>query len=235
VVVDDWPRVLDDDTLKAIVAEAHRSARRVAAHATTRLGIQVAIDAGVDSIEHADEATEQQFQAMRGKGIVLVPTLWPRDLLVVTLTTTNPPPGALHPEPGALESIKDSIVAAGRAKLELARKVGVKIAFGSDMWFGYPDKTRGEATRLLLEALQAFGMPPAEALRAATSEAAELLNVGHVTGSLETGKYADLIALDGDPLVNLRDLEKISFVMKGGVIVRDDSHAGGRTLDALDR
>jgi imidazolonepropionase-like amidohydrolase len=227
VVVDEWPRVLDDDTLKAIVAEAHRAARRVAAHATTRLGIQVAIDAGVDSIEHADEATEQQFQAMRGKGIVLVPTLWPRDLLVVTLTTTNPPPGALHVDPGALASIKDAIVAGGRAKLELARKVGVKIAFGSDMWFGYPDKTRGEATRLLLEALQGFGMPPAEALRAATSEAAELLNVGHLTGSLEAGRYADLIALDGDPLVDLRDLEKISFVMKGGVVVRDDAHAGG--------
>jgi imidazolonepropionase-like amidohydrolase len=101
------------------------------------------------------------------------------------------------------------------------------MAFGSDMWYGYPDQTRGQATRRLLEALQAFGMPPAEALRAATSDAAELLKIGHLTGSLEAGKYADLIALEGDPLADLADLEKISLVMKGGVIVRDDRHARG--------
>jgi imidazolonepropionase-like amidohydrolase len=220
VVADEGERVLDDDTMKAIVAEAHRVGVRVAAHATSPLGIQVAIDAGVDSIEHADEATAQQFQAMRDKGIYLVPTLWPRDMLVVARSTTNPPPGA-RPDP---EATKDQIVAEQPARLDLARKLGVKMAFGSDEWYAWPDKTRGQATRHLLEALQTFGMPPADALRAATVSAAELLNVGHLLGSLEPGKYADLIALEGDPLLNLSDLEKVKFVMKGGEVVRDDFH-----------
>ncbi|MBZ5537604.1 MAG: amidohydrolase family protein [Acidobacteriia bacterium] len=220
VVVDEWPRVLDEDTMKTIVAEAHRVGVRVAAHATSRLGIQVAIDAGVDSIEHADEATAQQFQAMRDKGIYLVPTLWPRDMLVVARSTTNPLPGT-RPDP---EATKDQIVAEQRAKLDLARKAGVKMAFGSDDWYAWPDKTRGQATRRLLEALQTFGMPPMEALRSATVNAAEVLNVRHLLGSLEPGKYADLIALEGDPLTSLSDLEKVRFVMKGGVVVRDDFH-----------
>ncbi|MBZ5552116.1 MAG: amidohydrolase family protein [Acidobacteriia bacterium] len=220
VVVDEGARVLNDETMKAIVTEAHRVGVRVAAHATSPSGIQVAIDAGVDSIEHADEASAEQFQTMRDKGIYLVPTLWPRDMLVVARSTTNPPPGT-RPDP---EATKDQIVAEQRAKLDLARKVGVKMAFGSDEWYAWPDKTRGQATRRLLEALQTYGMPPADALRAATVNAADLLNIGHLLGSLEPGKYADLIALEGDPLTNLVDLEKVRYVMKGGVVVRDDFH-----------
>jgi len=81
VVVDEW-RTLTLDTLKAVVEEAHRSGLKVAAHATSKLGIQVAIDSGVDSIEHGDDATEQQFQEMRAKGNYLVPTLWPAELAV---------------------------------------------------------------------------------------------------------------------------------------------------------
>jgi imidazolonepropionase-like amidohydrolase len=83
VVVDDWPRVIADDTLKAVVAEAHRVGVRVAAHATTKLGIQTAIDAGVDSIEHGDEATDEQLAAMKAKGTFLVAVLGPRVILRV--------------------------------------------------------------------------------------------------------------------------------------------------------
>ena len=213
VVADDGPRVLDDATMQAIVREAHRVPVRVAAHATTKLGIQVAIDAGVDSIEHGDEATDDQFRVMRDKGIFLVPTIWPRDML--------PVPRALMARPD-IETIKDRFVEGERTKLDRARKAGVKIAFGSDMWFGYADKTRGQATRLILEALNSFGMSPADVIRAATVSAADLLNLSDLVGSLEAAKQADLIAVDGDPLANLRDLNNVRFVMKAGLVVRND-------------
>jgi imidazolonepropionase-like amidohydrolase len=76
----------------------------------------------------------------------------------------------------------------------------------------------------VLEALETFGLSPADALRAATIHAADLLKMGDAVGALDAGKYADLIAVDGDPLATLRDLEKTRFVMKGGVVIRDDSH-----------
>jgi imidazolonepropionase-like amidohydrolase len=218
VVADDWPRVIGDDTLKAIADEAHRVSIRVAAHATTKPGIQAAVAAGVDSIEHGNEATDEQFATMKAKGTVLVPTLWPRDMLPVSR--------ALRARPD-LDTLIDRYVATERAKLERARKAGVTIAFGSDMWFGYTDKTRGRATLLVLEALQSYGMTPADALRSATVNAADLINLTDVTGAVETGKYADLIAVDGDPLTNLRDLENPKFVMKSGIVVRHD-HAAGR-------
>jgi imidazolonepropionase-like amidohydrolase len=211
VVVDDWPRVMDTGTLKAIADEAHRVNVRVAAHATTELGIQTAIDAGVDSIEHGDRATDRQFLAMREKGIVLVPTVWPPDLI---------------DRPAAMDAMQfDAAIrswqADERAKMDRARKAGVTIAFGSDMWFGYPTRTRGQATRLVFEALQTFGLSAADALRSATVAAAELLNMSDRIGALDAGKYADLIAVDGDPLADLKAVENVRLVMKeGAVIVR---------------
>jgi imidazolonepropionase-like amidohydrolase len=212
VVADDWPRVMDDDTLKAIVDEAHRVSVRVAAHATTRVGIQAAIAAGVDSIEHGDDATDAQFQAMRERHIVLVPTVWPREILPVPRTL------AARPD---IEKIKDEYVAEERSKVDRARKAGVTIAFGSDMWFGYPDKTRGRATIMVLEAMQGFGMPPVDVVRAATIVAAALIGSPDVTGVLEPGSSADMIGIDGDPLAEARALESVLFVMKGGVVVRN--------------
>ena len=213
VVADDPPRTIDEDTMKAIVDEAHRARVRVAVHAETRAGIQAAILAGADSIEHADAATGEQFQAMREKGIVLVPTLWPREILPV------PRSMAVLPD---IEAQKDQWIAGERAKLDRARKAGVTIAFGSDNWFHDSAKTRGELTRLVLEALETFGMTPADVLRSATVTAADLLNLSGVSGTLEEGKAADLIAVDGDPLASVRDLAKVTFVMKGGSVIRDD-------------
>ena len=217
VVADDGGRVIDEETMKAIVEEAHRADRRVAVHATTRPGVQSAIAAGVDSIEHGDDATDEQFQTMRTKAIVLDPTLWPREMLPIPRSMANLP---------NLESIAAGWVSEERAKLDRARKAGVKIVFGSDMWFGYPQRTRGQATRLVLESLQtSFGMTAADGLRAATVGAAELLNSPGVTGTIEAKAFADLIAVDGDPLTTLTDLEKIVFVMKGGAVIRDDARA----------
>jgi len=212
VVADDWPRVMGDATLKAIVEEAHRVSIRVAAHATTALGIGAAIAAGVDSIEHGDEATEAQLRAMHDKRIVLVPTVWPREML--------PIPREMNTLPN-IEAIKDGYIAGERSKVDRARKAGVTIAFGSDMWFGYPDKTRGRATVRILEALQTYGLSPIEVLRAATVHAAQLIDIDHVTGILEPGAYADFIAIDGDPLADTRALENVHFVMKGGVVIHN--------------
>jgi imidazolonepropionase-like amidohydrolase len=211
VVVDDWPRVIGDDTMKAVVDEAHRVGVRVAAHATTRVGIQTAIDAGVDSVEHGDEATDQQFAAMKAKGIFLVPTHWPRELL--------PIPRALAARPD-IDKLVDDFLAGERAKLAQAMKAGVKLAFGSDNWFGFGERSRGDTTKAVLIAMAAFGVPVPDALRAATVNAAELLKVGDSVGTLEAAKYADLIAVDGDPLADLRALQKVTLVRKGGTVVR---------------
>jgi imidazolonepropionase-like amidohydrolase len=212
VVADDWPRVISDDTLKAIVEEAHRVSVRVAAHATTRVGIQAAIAAGVDSIEHGDGATDAQFQAMRDKHIVLVPTLWPKEIL--------PIPRAMATR-SDIEAIKDGWIAGERSKIDRARKAGVTIAFGSDMWFRYPDKTRGRATMMVLEGLQAYGLPAIDAVRAATVAAAELIKVEHLTGTLEAGSFADMIGVDGDPMTDTRVFEHVQFVMKEGAVIRN--------------
>ena len=106
--------------------------------------------------------------------------------------------------------------------MERARKAGVAIAAGSDMWFLWPEKTRGQATLLELEGLVAEGMTPAEALRAATITAAELLGWQDRVGEIAAGKLADIIALDGDPLQRIGDLQSVRFVMKGGVVVRSE-------------
>jgi imidazolonepropionase-like amidohydrolase len=114
-----------------------------------------------------------------------------------------------------------------QAKIDLARKVGVKIVFGSDELYDRIGKTRGQATLQLLAALEGFGVPPAEGLRSATLNAAELLGIKDVAGSIEPKKFGDLVAVDGDPLQRLSALENVKFVMKGGRIVRDDLHRGG--------
>jgi imidazolonepropionase-like amidohydrolase len=225
VVVDEW-RTLNLDTLKAIVDEAHRSGLKVAAHATSKLGIQAAIDSGVDSIEHGDDATERQFQEMRAKGIYFVPTLWPADLAVrwPGLVAVDAPRRLINMD---AEADRKQYKAEQQAKVDVARKVGVKIVFGSDELYERIGKTRGQATLHLLAALETFGIPPAEALRSATLDAAELLGIKTVAGSIEPKKFGDLVAVDGDPLEHLAALEKVKFVMKGGRVVRDDIHRSG--------
>ena len=211
VVADDDARSIDEATLTAIVEQAHRASVKVAAHATSKVGIQVAIAARVDSIEHGDEGTDDQFRSMHDKGIVLVPTLWPREIL--------PIPRAMRMRPD-IDALVGQWVAEQRAKLDRARKAGVKVAFGSDMWYGYPDKTRGQATRLVLEALASFGVSPADALRMATVDAADLLGLTGAIGEVHPGAYADLLAVEGDPLADLHALDQVRFVMRGGVVAR---------------
>jgi len=219
VVMDVDARVLALDETKAIVEEAHRSKRRVAAHATSELGIQTAIDAGVDSIEHADAATPAMLRQMREKQIALGATDWSaqmlRDLFIAPLT---------HSEDQKAEMEKEIAgwVEQSRSRIARAREAGVRFVMASDMWQEYPGRTRGQASLLVLEGLQAEGVPPAEILRAATSNGAELMGWSDRIGSLEAGKLADVLAVVGDPLADVAVLQKVSFVMKGGRVVRRD-------------
>ena len=217
VVMDVDARVLAADETKAIVEEAHRSGRKVAAHATSALGIQAAIDAGVDSIEHADEATPAMLRQMREKKIALGATDWSarmlRDLFVAQLSYSEQ-------EKADFEKAIARWVDQSRARIARAREAGVPFVMASDMWMEYPGRTRGQASLLVLEGLQQEGVPPAEILRAATLSGAELMGWGDRVGSLEAGKLADVVAVAGDPLADVAVLQKVSFVMKGGTVVR---------------
>ncbi len=217
VVVDAGPRSLTVDEMKAIVDEAHRAKIKVAAHATGKAAIQAAVDAGVDSVEHADEASDEALKAMRDKGIFLGTTEWTRETFLDLVNQSV----VLSPaEREAFEAWLKGWVAQTTSRLERARKIGVKIVAGSDMWFQYPGKTRGEATKLMFRALRSEGVPPLEILRATTLNAAELLGWQDRVGSLEPNKFADLIAVEGDPLNDITELERVKFVMKGGAVVR---------------
>jgi imidazolonepropionase-like amidohydrolase len=217
VVMDMGLRVLRSDEIRAVVEEARRAKVKVAAHATTAAGIQAALDAGVDSIEHADEASDEMFRAMREKGVFFGATLWPaealRDVYIRPVTRSAE-------ETAAIEASLRNYLDAAAATLKRARDAGVRIVMASDMWVDYPGRTRGEATLRVLEGLQAQGLPPAEVLRAATANGAALMGWSDRVGSLEAGKLADVIAVAGDPLRDVADLQRVRFVMKGGRVVR---------------
>jgi imidazolonepropionase-like amidohydrolase len=107
-------------------------------------------------------------------------------------------------------------------------RLGVKIAAGSDMWFDYPGKTRGEATVMVLSSgLRSEGMPAADVIRAMTASAAELMGWQDRVGTIEPGRFADLIAVAGDPLEDIGELERVKFVMKGGQVVKNEWRDGG--------
>ncbi|MGH9199625.1 MAG: amidohydrolase family protein [Vicinamibacterales bacterium] len=217
IVVDVGPLILDREEVAAIVGAAHRARIRVAAHATTAAGIQTAIDGGVDSVEHGDEATDAMLTAMRDKGIALVPTAWTaealRDAFLSDRILTDAQKAEADKE---IASFTD-----GLARLvQRARKLRVKIAAGSDMWMRYPGKTRGEATKVMLDALARAGMPPPDVIRSTTVTAADVLGWSDRVGTLEAGRFADAIAVDGDPLADIGALKRVTFVMKGGTVVR---------------
>lgn len=217
IVMDVPPRSLAVDEARAIVAEAHRSGLKVAAHATTASAIADAVEAGVDSVEHGDDASDAVLAAMARKGIALVVTAWRgeslRELYSKSLFLNEA-------DRAGVEGFISAWTAGNRALVTRARKAGVRIAAGSDMWFRYPEKTRGQATVIAFEGLEEAGLSPAEVLRAATVDAAKVMGWEDRVGSLQAGRFADLIAVDGDPLATVSALHGVRFVMKGGVVVR---------------
>ena len=219
VVADDGNRFITPDEMKAIVEEAHRSKVKVAVHATSATGIQTAVDAGVDSIEHGDDITDAQLKAMRDKGIYfdITQTFFGGRMRAMIEKRQVLPP-ELQQELKAYEQMDAK---KSPALLQRILKSGVKFTVGSDMWFDYPGKTRGQATALMFGALKDLSVPPADIIRAATLSAAELLGWQDRVGSLEPEKFADIIAVSGDPLADITELERVQFVMKGGEVVKN--------------
>ncbi len=219
VVADADKRFITPEEMRAIVDEAHRGGVKVAVHATTTIGIQAAIDAGVDSIEHGDDITVQQLSTMKEKGIFFDMT-WIHfgGRLRAMVEKRQPLPPALQQ---AFKIYEKADAEKTPALMQRVMKSGVKFATGSDMWFDYPGKTRGQATAIMFGALRDLGMPPADIIRAATVNAAELLGWQARVGSIEAGKLADVIAVTGDPLVDVTELERVQFVMKNGEVVKN--------------
>lgn len=219
VVADDGNRFITPDEMKAIVEEAHRSKVKVAVHATTATGIQTAVDAGADSIEHGDDASDVQLKTMRDKGIYfdLTQTFFGGRMRAMIEKRQVLPP-EVQQELKAYEQIDAK---KSPALLQRILKSGVKFTAGSDMWFDYPGKTRGQATAIMFGALKELGMTPADVIRAATVNAAESLGWQDRIGTVEPGKLADIIAVVGDPLVDVTQLEHVQFVMKGGEVVKN--------------
>jgi len=218
VIVNTGPRVIAPDTMKAIVEEAHRVHRKVAAHAIGDTATRIAAEAGVDSIEHGYTIPDDVLKTMAAKHIYLVPTDYPAEVYAVLIG----PADSLSPEEQKKrEEQAGEIAKRNQDRLRSAVDAGVPIAFGSDEYYDIPGMTRGQASLKPLESYALSGMTPLQIIQAATVNAADLIGANRL-GSIEKGKAADLIAVMGDPMKDVRVLEKVQFVMTRGKVFRND-------------
>ncbi len=206
--------------LAAVAEEAHREHLKVAVHAIDTISIQTAIDAAADSIEHGNFVTEEQLRQMRDKGIflVLTPTFYGGFFLKITEPSIVMSP-AMHADEIASVSRRNERYA---QLVQRVLKSGVKFAAGSDMCWFYPGKTRGQASTATFVNLRDAGMPALDVIRSITINAAEVLGWQDRIGTVGSGKFADLVAVSGDPLADITELERVRFVMKDGKVVRNE-------------
>jgi imidazolonepropionase-like amidohydrolase len=198
------------EEMRALVVDAHRLGRRVAAHAHGGEGIRWAVEAGVDSIEHGSYIDDAAIAAMKAKGTYLVPTLYLGDWFLANAERLHIPPFILAK---ARQVMPDAEKFIGRAV-----KAGVKIAYGTDSSV-YPHGLNGRQFAVYVR----IGMTPAQAIQSATWNAADLLGWGDRVGIVAAGRFADLVAVDGDPTQDVTLLERIRFVMKGGAVVKESA------------
>ncbi len=201
---------LTQEELNAIVDEAHALRRKTAAHAHGAEGAKRAIRAGIDSIEHGTFLDDAALDMMKARGTFFIPTLMATQGGREKLGKGMYPPPVEAKMRAAIEAINQTV------KRALAK--GVRIGLGTDAAV-YPHGRNVEEFHLLAD----LGMSPLDALRAGTSQDAELLGVQNRIGTLEAGKLADIVAMPGDPTQNIRQTEKVFFVMKEGVIYRQDA------------
>ena len=199
------------EEMKTIVSEAHRLGRKVAAHAHGGDGIKLAVLAGVDSIEHGSYIDEEGAKLMKEHKAWLVPTVYLGDWLVQNAEAIKLP----------LPLLEKAKVVLPDARKHIARAIaaGVPIAFGTDAAV-YPHGLNGREFAVLVK----LGMTPADAIRTATVNASKLLGWEDKVGSLDKDKFADIIAVDGDPLKDVTELERVKWVMKGGKVVTQSPH-----------
>jgi imidazolonepropionase-like amidohydrolase len=193
------------EELKALVDEAHMWDRKVAAHAHGTEGIKRAIGAGADSIEHASLIDDDGIRMAKERGTYLVMDIYNDDYIVQEYTRLRYPPQIIEKE--------KKVGRAQRESFKRAVQGGVKLAFGSDAGV-YPHGDNGKQFGKMVE----WGMTPMQALQAATVQAAVLIGASDRIGSLAPGKLADVVGVPGDPTAQIGSMERVSFVMKDGVI-----------------
>lgn len=214
--------ILTPGEMRAIVDEAHRLKLKVTAHAFTDVAAAAVIDAGVDAIEHGYYLSDSTLRRMKAKGIVLVPT--DIDSLTWVRYTERAPGGA----PGAAPAPLAREVARRRDRLARAIAIGVDLAAGSDTYVDLGWQP-GEAAKRVLFSYAEAGASPIQILQAATINAARLIGLDrpssdalprrrHTVGAVKPGAFADIIAVDGDPAIDIRALERVRFVMKDGTV-----------------
>jgi len=201
-LLDDIPTFTLEE-LKAIVDEAHRERHKVASHAMALYGVHNSIEAGVDSIEHGNYIADEDMKAMVAHGTFYVPTIYVGAYVAEGRAAAGAP-------------VWVKMLSIHEETFRRAMKAGVKIAFGTDAggfaWTVNPAKEFAYMVK--------WGMTPAQALRSATTSAAELLGWSDQVGSIEAGKFADIVAVPGDPLADVSQLENVDFVMKGGKVYK---------------
>ncbi len=204
-------QLMADDEIAEVVKTAHGLGLKVAAHAHGEAAINAAVRNGVDSIEHGTFASKESYKLMKQHGTYLVPTLLIGQ--VVYDVAKN------HPEQLNPSSAEKAIQTVPRMLQNLhdAYHAGVKIAFGTDQSLA-PHGTNAKEFALMVKA----GMTPMDAIIAATGSATDLIGDTADIGSVRPGRYADLIAVEGDPLTDITQLEHVQFVMKGGVVYKSD-------------
>src|SRR6266704_1021657 len=192
--------------MAALVDESHRLRKKVAVHCHGDQAAREAIAAGVDSIEHGSFLKPETLTLMKNKGTFLTPTLMPVEYIMSKIDS--------YPAP-----VQAKAKAAAAARSDMFRnavKMGVKISFGTDAAV-FPHGQNAKEFKLMVD----LGMQPIDALRAATGNAADLFGIAQKTGTLEKGKFADVIAMPGDPTADITATERVSFVMKEGKIIRN--------------
>lgn len=199
------------EEMQAIVADAHRLGRKVAAHAHGAQGILWATEAGVDSIEHGSYINDAAIAEMKKRGTYLVPTLYLQDWMV---------------EKGNLPALYHQkmldVTAVAKKNIKHAMEAGVKIALGTDAAV-YPHGLNAHELDVYVNQM---GMSPLAALQSATVNAADLMGLAAKTGTLEPGKWADIIGVEKNPMDDVRVLQDVKFVMKSGVVYKSEAGSG---------
>ena len=197
------------DEMKAIVTDAHRLGRKVAAHAHGAEGIRWASMAGVDSIEHGSYIDDAAIAEMKKNGTYLVPTLYLGDWFLENAEKIGTPPDLI--------AKGKEVMPAARKNVARAFAAGVKVGFGTDAAV-YPHGMNAHEFAVMVK----LGLTPLQAIQSATINDADLLGWSDKVGTIEPGKWADIIAVDGDPLADVTTLERVKFVMKGGEVVKNE-------------
>lgn len=197
-----------DEEIRAIITEAHRLGRKVAAHAHGASGIKQAVLAGVDSIEHGSFINDEDIRLMKERGTYLVPTLYLGDWFMENAQKLN--------VPSFIMEKARAVMPVARQNISRAFKAGVKVAFGTDAAV-YPHGLNAHEFAVMVK----LGLTPMQAIQAATVNAADLLGWSDRIGVIEPGHFADIIATSGDPLNDVTELERVRFVMKGGTVVKN--------------